>query len=38
MIIRMSIRSSRARAPGRPKPGEVPAGDRLRYTADEGLS
>ena len=21
-----------------PKPGEVPAGDRLRYAADEGLS
>ena len=27
-----------ARAPGRPKPGAIPPGDRLRYTADEGLS
>jgi hypothetical protein len=25
-------------APGRPKAGAIPAGDRLRYTADEGLS
>jgi len=25
-------------APGRPKAGEVPAGDRLRYSADEGSS
>jgi len=26
-----------ARAPGRPKPGAIPLGDRLRYSADEGL-
>ena len=26
----------RDRAHGRPKPGEIPAGDRLRYAADEG--
>ena len=26
------------RAPGRPKAGEVPAGDRSPYTANEGLS
>jgi len=25
-------------APGRPKAGEVPSGDRLRYAATEGLS
>jgi hypothetical protein len=25
-------------APGRPKAGEVPSGDRPRYTADEGLA
>jgi len=25
-------------APGRPKAGEVPTGDRLRYSATEGLS
>ena len=25
-------------APGRPKPGSIPAGDRLTYPADEGLS
>ena len=25
-------------APGRPKAGEIPSGDRLRYAADEGLS
>jgi hypothetical protein len=24
-------------APGRPKQAAVPSGDRLRYTADEGL-
>ena len=24
--------------PGRPKAGSFPAGDRLRYSADEGLS
>ena len=28
----------RARAPGRPKPGSIPSGDRLRYSADEGSS
>jgi len=28
----------RARAPGRPKPGEIPSGDRLSYSTDEGLS
>jgi hypothetical protein len=28
----------RARAPGRPKPGSIPSGDRLRYAASEGLS
>jgi hypothetical protein len=25
-------------APGRPKAGEIPSGDRLRYSATEGLS
>jgi hypothetical protein len=25
-------------APGRPKAGSIPAGDRSRYSADEGLS
>jgi hypothetical protein len=25
-------------APGRPKAGEIPSGDRLRYAADEGWS
>jgi hypothetical protein len=25
-------------APGRPKPGEIPSGDRVRYTAPEGQS
>jgi len=34
---RETIRT-RARAPGRPKPGSVHSGDRLRYSADEGLS
>jgi hypothetical protein len=29
---------ARARAPGRPKPGAVPSGDRPRYAAGEGLS
>ena len=29
---------SRARAPGRPKPGSIPSGDRSRYAATEGLS
>ena len=38
MTVPMSIATWRARAPGRPKPGEVPAGDRLRYAAGEGLS
>jgi hypothetical protein len=38
MKISMFILSERARAPGRPKPGSVPAVDRLRYSADEGLS
>ena len=28
----------RAAAPGRPKQGPIPSGDRLRYAADEGLS
>ncbi|MFM2057259.1 MAG: hypothetical protein RLY71_1644 [Pseudomonadota bacterium] len=23
-------------APGRPKAGEIPSGDRMRYSADEG--
>ena len=27
-----------ARAPGRPKPGSIPLGDRPRYAAGEGLS
>lgn len=27
-----------ARAPGRPKPGDVPSGDRLAYSPDEGLT
>jgi hypothetical protein len=26
------------RAPGRPEPGAIPSGDRLRCAADEGLS
>jgi 16S rRNA (cytosine1402-N4)-methyltransferase len=34
----MTKQSSRARAPGRPKPGEVPSGDRLPNSAGEGLS
>src|SRR5258706_7931059 len=34
----MSDPRSRARAPGRPKPGEVPPGDRPPYSAGEGLS
>jgi hypothetical protein len=38
MKMKTPVLSWRARAPGRPKPGEVPAGDRLRYAADEGLS
>ena len=25
-------------APGRPKAGSIPSGDRLRYCADEGLT
>jgi hypothetical protein len=25
-------------APGRPKPGEIPSGERARYAATEGLS
>jgi hypothetical protein len=28
----------RVRAPGRPKPNEIPTGDRERYAANEGLS
>ena len=28
----------RARAPGRPKPGSIPSGDRSRYAAAEGSS
>jgi 16S rRNA (cytosine1402-N4)-methyltransferase len=31
-------KTPRARAPGRPKPGEVPSGGRLPYPAGEGLS
>ena len=29
---------ARARAPGRPKPGSIPAGDRTRYAVGEGRS
>ena len=29
---------SAGRAPGRPKPARIPPGDRLRYSATEGLS
>jgi hypothetical protein len=28
--------SKQARAPGRPKPGLIPSGDRSRYTVSEG--
>jgi 16S rRNA (cytosine1402-N4)-methyltransferase len=31
-------KSSRARAPGRPKPGDIPAGDRPTYPSDEASS
>ena len=31
-------RSNTSPAPGRPKAGSIPSGDRLRYPADEGLS
>jgi hypothetical protein len=34
----MNEQSERDRAPGRPKPGSIPVGDRLRYSADEGLT
>jgi len=30
--------AQQARAPGRPKPGLIPSGDRVRYTAHEGQS
>ncbi len=30
--------SAAGRAPGRPKPGRIPPGDRLTYSSDEGLS
>ena len=31
-----SIVSPRARAPGRPKPGSIPSGDRSAYPTNEG--
>jgi len=33
-----TVEDARARAPGRPKPGSIPSGDRPTYPADEGLS
>jgi hypothetical protein len=36
MNLRMSSHASLA--PGRPKAGEVPSGDRARYAATEGLT
>ncbi len=35
MSINMRVQ---ARAPGRPKPGLIPSGNRTRYTAGEGQS
>ena len=32
------VAGSTSPAPGRPRAGEIPSGDRLRYSADEGLS
>ena len=33
-----SMFSKASPAPGRPKPGEIPSGDRPTYSSDEGLS
>jgi hypothetical protein len=37
-VVATTVVSARARAPGRPKPGSIASGDRLLYTAGEGLS
>ena len=34
----MNVDKAAGRAPGRPKQARIPTGDRLRYTADEGLT
>jgi hypothetical protein len=35
--MKFSVSLSAGRAPGRPKPDGIPPGDRLRYSAAEGL-
>ncbi len=35
---RIVLESRAVRAPGRPKPGRVPSGDRPTYPSDEGQS